>query len=446
MNVLIIGGGFAGLAAGVRAAGRGHRVTVIERRPFLGGRAYSFRDAKTGDLVDNGQHLFTAAFRETRRFLDAIGTGDRLTIQRNLRLDFIEAGRSAALRCLPLPAPFHVAGGLLGLSTLGWSEKRALFRLGRRLLAGPAPDPSQTVEAWLEAAGQTEASRRRFWYPLAVSALNESPPAASARLFARVVTDAVFASRADSCLATASVGLSPLYADPARAFIEQRGGRVLLNTAVSHLEMHDGRIEAAILKDGLKDGGRLQADAYIVAVPHHALLPLLPDAVRDDSFFARITTLRASPIITIYLWLDRPVLRRPFVGLIGRTIQWVFDRHRTVASSTPGALACVISGAHEVVDWPQDALIDRAMADLKADLPQVRRARLIHALVVKERQATFSPRPEAESARPPQTTPLANLFLAGDWTATGLPPTVESAVLSGHRAADLADNLVAAGG
>ena len=439
MNVLIIGGGFAGLAAGVRAAAQGHRVTVLERRPFLGGRAYSFRDAKTGDLVDNGQHLFTAAFHATRRFLETIGTGDRLTIQRNLRLDFIEAGRATALRCLPLPAPFHVAAGLVGFTSLRWAEKRALLRAGQRLLAGAQPEPSQTVETWLDASGQTESSRRRFWRPLAVSALNEPTATASAAVFARAVSYAVFSHRADSCLATASVGLSLLYADPSRAFIERHGGRVLLNTVVSHLEMQDSRVEAV----ALKDGGQLRADAYIVAVPHHALLPLLPDAVREQAFFARIARLRASPIVTIYLWLDRSVLHRPFVGLIGRTVQWVFDRHRTVEGTQPGALACVISGAYEVVDWPQDALIDRAVADLKADLPQVKRARLIHALVVKERQATFSPRPEAEADRPPHATPIRNLLLAGDWTATGLPPTVESAVVSGHRAVDLMSGLAA---
>lgn len=438
--VIVIGGGFAGLSAATSLAERGFEVTVLEGRQALGGRAYSFRDAKTGDPVDNGQHLFMGCYRETLSFLERIGAQDRLSFQSNLSIDFIgDRGRRARLRCWPLPSPWHLLSGLVRLSTLSWGDRFRLRHVERALREG-VKDPQGldqiSVRDWLIQAGQSERARRHLWDLIAIAALNEDPAIASAAPFVTVLAQAFFERRDASRLGLSGVGLSDLYAPPAQRFIEARGGRVLLKAPVAQIEHAGDRVTSVLLRDGQ----RLKADWVLSAVSAAAFLKLIPSRLSErEPVFQRIAQLGFAPIISIHLWFDRSISRSAFAGLLDTHIQWFFNKSRILhgTQSKEGYVSLVISGARRFVEWSEARLLTMALEELRRLMPPAREAVLLRSLVIKEHQATLSPAVGSERLRPECRSPLNRFLIAGDWTRTGLPATIESACVSGRRCADM---------
>ena len=440
-RVAIIGGGFAGLSAGVELAARGLQVTVLEGRPRLGGRAYSFTDDATGEVVDNGQHAMMGCYTHTLRFLERIGATPKLHRQNTLRVEMLHRRFGAgAIACAALPSPLHMLSGILGYRLLRRYERWAALRAGLRLmLMHRRHDPrlaAGTVEEVLMRLGQSAEARASFWYPVAVATLNESPARAAAAPFAEVLARAFFGTRADSQFVLPKVGLSDLYTDDARRFIEARGGSVRTRASAATLVLQQERVEAI----ELRDGSRVEADACIAAVPPKALGALLPESALVQRSLAALAQLECSPIVSTHLWFDRPVLRSEFVGLVGTKTQWLFNRSRLTAQASADGSQCVsavISAGRDVVEWDNARVAATVVADLRALIPAARAARLLRSVVVKEKYATIAPTPAAERCRPGAETALDNCFLAGDWINTGLPPTIESAVVSGQHAAAL---------
>jgi len=440
-EIVVIGGGFAGLAAGVELARQGRRVRLLEQKPHLGGRARSFIDPASGSVVDNGQHLLMGCYRATIRFLETLGTLDRVRFQDKLSVPFLDkGGRLTALATNKLPAPWHLLIGVFRSRSFSFREKFEVARLGRALDShqGRRVDedipPRETVEEWLRRCGQSENLRRNFWDLLCIAAMNEDPRLASAALFARVLRLALFSSPADSRLGIARVGLSDCYTQAAAAYIEARGGSVLCGRRATSLCVAEGACRGVTLAHG----DNLEAARVIAAVPWHDLAALLPsELVRGEPFFGAALSLRPTPILSINLWFDRSVTDLEFAGLRGTTIQWLFNKGKILGSGE-NYLSVVLSGAHQYVERPKADLLEMAVRELGELLPATRAARLEHALVIKERFATFSPSWEAEQVRPPARTPVRGLLLAGDWTATGLPATIEGAVQSGYTAAQAA--------
>jgi len=438
-DVLIIGGGLAGLAAGVALAEGGCRVRLLEQKPYLGGRARSFRDATTGSVVDNGQHLFMGCYHATLRFLDTIGTAHVVTFDPQLRVRFLDSNkRLTELRCPGFPAPWHLLAGVCLSNSFTFGEKMDVLRLGRALRSVKDTADSagvvehMTVEEWLSAVGQRESLRRNFWDLLCIAAMNEDPEITSALLFRRVLRLALFSSPLDSRLGVPRKGLSDCYTDAAARAITGRGGSVELRRDVRALLVSDGVCHGV----KLADGAVIEAQAVLSAVPWNILPALLPaDAVKSEPAFSRILDLHPAPIISIYLWFDRAVTDLEFVGLRGTTIQWLFNKGRILGSGE-NYVSLVLSGAHDHVERPKEDLLKTAVSELRNLLPGMRDARLMHSLVIKERFATFSPCVGVDSLRPPAVTPIRGLFLAGDWTDTGLPATIEGAVQSGYTAAE----------
>lgn len=449
-ETLIIGGGFAGLAAGVALAQAGRRVRLLEQKPQLGGRASSFLDPATGSVVDNGQHLFMGCYHQTIEFLETIGTLDRVRFQSGLSVKFLDSdGSLSALECPRLPAPWHLLVGVLRSGSFKWSEKLEVLRIRTALSHGEnSADGSRnlTVDEWLKGLGQSGTLRQNFWNLICIAAMNEDPRIASAALFERVLKLALFSSSRDSCLGIARVGLSDCYTSAAAEFITAHGGRVELGRNVTGLLVAGGVCEGVTLAGG----ERVQAQTVLSAVPWNKFTSLLPgDLLRSEPYFTKILSLRPAPIISINLWFDRPVTDLEFVGLRGTTIQWLFNKSRILAEpgrEAPNSgvrvpesglsyISIVLSGAHEHIGRPKEELLAMAMRELQGLMPEAKQAKLVHSLIVKERFATFSPCVGVEDLRPPAATPVCGLYLAGDWTATGLPATIEGAVKSGYTAA-----------
>jgi squalene-associated FAD-dependent desaturase len=442
-DAIVVGAGFAGLSAASRLASRGARVLVLEARGRLGGRATAFEDRETGELVDNGQHILLGCYTETLAFLEEIGAIDNVRLDTHLAVTMVERnGRTTRLSCPALPPPLHLLAGVMDWEALGWRDRVAVLamrtplRLAQREMANPgagpiAASPGETVENWLVRNGQTARLRELLWDPLALAALNQQPDLAAAPVFARVLARMFGSSPRAAAIALPTRPLHEMYAEPARSFIERHGG-VVRTGARATIHLAGGRVES--VSSGQE---RWQAAVVLSAVPWFAVRELLQgDTAPLEPMLARAGSMDSSPILTINFWFDRPLLDEPFVGLPGRAMQWAFDK-RLVIGDTASHVSLVSSGASPLVARTNDELIDAALQELLEAFPKVRSATLSRATVVREPHATFSLAP-GQPARPESATPVENLFLAGDWTATGLPATIESAVTSGHLAADLA--------
>ncbi|MBI4161053.1 MAG: FAD-dependent oxidoreductase [Acidobacteria bacterium] len=443
--IAVLGAGWAGLATAADLAGRGFRVIVLEKRAVAGGRAYSYTDPETGDVLDNGPHVYLGCYASTLAFLRRIGAPGAIRMGRALRIAYADRERGRyRLRCPALPSPWNLLLGLLFLRGLDPGDRVRALAVGRRLRRTLGSDRTDLEDIplrdWLDRLGQTAAIRRAVWDPIATAALNEDPAAASTAVFARVFDEA-FLSGARSALGLGAFGLSDVFVGPAIRYLGDRSAEVRFGSGVARLRVGSGGVDEV----ELGDGARIVADAYVSALPPRELLAVVPDRLRSaDPVFRGAAGLETSPIVSVHLWYDRPILDEPFVGLLGTRTQWIFDRWAILGPAGRGnglspapeaGLSAVISAARDCVDRPASDIIAMVQEDMAACVPASRSARLLRARVVKERDATLSPRPGTSRLRPGSACSLSNLVLAGDWTATGLPGCIEGAVRSGVRAA-----------
>ena len=440
-DVIVIGAGFAGLSAANSLARRGARVLVLEARARLGGRATAFPDRETGELVDNGQHVLLGCYTETFAFLRDIGAAEHVQVQPQLSVTMIDRqGHRSRLSCPPLPPPLHLSAGVMEWEALSWRDRLSAIRMSaplklakRQLQPGSstiAASPGETVENWLIRNGQTARIREMLWEPLALAALNQSPRQAAAPAFARVLGEMFGDDPRAAAIALPTKPLHLMYAEPARASIEGLGGTVRMGAAAKV------RVQGDTVVSVEADGTLWSAPFVISAVPWFAF-PDLFDGVPAPlaGVIDRARRTESSPIVTVNLWFDRRVMDEPFLGLPGRTMQWLFDK-RLVFGGDASHLSLVSSGAAAIVNLTNDELIAMAHTELLEALPGIREASIVRATVVREPRATFSLAP-GQPARPSTETGVRGFYLAGDWIDTGLPATIESAVRSGHRAAAL---------
>jgi squalene-associated FAD-dependent desaturase len=350
-------------------------------------------------------------------------------------------GLRTRLVCPDLPAPLHLVAGVLEWDALEWRDRLSVLGMitplknaRRELQPGStvkASSAGETVENWLIRNGQTPRLQEMLWNPLALAALNQPPDQAAAPVFARVLAEMLGGNARAAAIGLPTKPLHMMYAEPARTFIESRGGQVRTGTPAKIL------VDAGAVT-GIQAGAeRWHPSAVISSVPWFALADLF-DAEPPEILvlIARARQMASSPIVTVNLWFNRRVLDEPFIGLPGREMQWVFDKPLVLGDEAASHLSLVSSGAAAMLGRSNIELVRAAHEEILAALPDLRPARLLRATVVREPRATFSLAP-GQPARPPAETGLRGLVLAGDWIETGLPATIEGAVRSGHRAAEL---------
>jgi squalene-associated FAD-dependent desaturase len=435
-RVVIVGGGLAGLAAAVALAPRGFRVTVLESRPRLGGRASSFTDPTTGQQIDACQHVTMGCCTNFRHFCDTVGVGGLLAPQPKLFFQTPD-GRVSEFKADPWPAPFHLGRALASAHYLTAGEKARIgYGLARMLAESPDADPP--LHEWLLRHRQTRRTIDRFWAVVLVSALNETVERSGLKYARKVFRDGFVRHRDGFTVSVPTVPLVRLYGEQLRGWLARHGVEVRENAGVSGVPSPG--VATPGLSIALRDGTFVSADHVILGVPFDRVLDLLPPAVAAAPFFARIGQLEPSPIASVHVWFDRPVFDRPHAVLIDCLGQWVFNRGEVAAGEH--YLQVVVSAARALKGLGREEIVRQITEELGQLYPAVRAARLIRSKVVTEHSATFSVVPGVDTLRPPQQTPVPNLYLAGDYTATGWPATMEGAVRSGYMAAEAVLNRV----
>lgn len=419
-DVLIAGGGIAGLAAAVRLSQAGVRVTLLETRKKLGGRATSFTDPRTGETIDNCQHVALACCTNFIDFLSRLGVADRLRWDREQY--WIEPG-GAVSTVAPawLPAPLHFTRSLIDASFLNRRELVALGLAAPAILrADRARWVSRTFGQFLRIARQPQSVIDKFWSAVVVSACNLTVDRVSAASALKVFQDGFFASTDAATIGIATVPLVELY-DAAESVIAAAGGRIRLGTGVARLDAHTLTTTA---------GERLAADRVICALPPDRAADVIdPALMAADRRLPALARAQFSPILGVHLEFDRPVLRTPHAVLVNAPTQWLFRK-----DDAGRVLHAVISAADDWIPLDEAAIAQRVLADVRAYIPGAAGARLVRARSVKEKRATFAATPEFEAIRPGPVGP-SGVILAGDYTATDWPATMEGAARSGYAAA-----------
>lgn len=422
-RVIVVGGGIAGIAAAVRLADRGVAVTLLETRRKLGGRATSFDDVRTGEKLDNCQHIVMGCCTNFLELLRRLGVADRIAWSRSIT--WIEpGGRRSVIRPGWAPAPMHMARSFLTARFLTIEEKFAIARAMHTLAYADAHDLGAiTFGDYLIGLEQPRGAVEKFWSPIVVSACNLDVQRVAASEAVHVFQEGFLAHRDAAMMGVPTVPLVELYGAAERA-IRDAGGEIRLGESVA-------LVKADCVETARSE--RIDADAVVCAVPFERAVIIVSDRIqRSDPRFASMAKLRHSPILGVHLAFDRPALDLPHAALVGVGAQWLFGKDKAGTR-----VHAVISAADDWMALSEAQIVSRVVADVRACLPGARSAKLLSGRPVKEKRATFAPTPDSVMNRPATTGP-SGLILAGDYVDTGWPATMEGAARSGSMAASAA--------
>lgn len=435
MKVIVVGGGFAGISAATALAERGISVELLESRGSLGGRVYSTENPNFPTPLDNGPHLFMGCYHETWKLFDRLNHSSSFKSIDPLRLSWLlPGGRKVSLNCAPLPAPFHLVWGLLTTNAFSWKEKISLAKGLMFFSKRPFKiDPEiKTVAQFMDSTHQGPQSRERFWIPLCNAVMNVSAEIAPIQGLGAVLHRIFFNSRQDSSLVLADKPLSEIGFKEVPIYLEKHQGAVHFHEGVQSFKVSASSFEVVS-----RSGKTYQGDALIWAVPPSSLSALWP--ADDWQGIQTLPQLGKSPILSVHLIVSKTLIKEHLAGLAGGRFEWVFNRNANWDYQCEGQyLSLVASAAEPLAKLSEKELVEMAVQELNDRLPPALAWEVLHAKVTREMAATFIWNTETDGLRLPCETPYPHVFLAGDWTATGLPATIEGACLSGHRAAEKA--------
>jgi len=436
----------AGLAAGCALAEAGFRVSLFERRPYLGGRASSYQHPGTGEIVDNCQHVLLGCCTNLLDFYRRAGVQDKIRWYE--KLTFLEpGGRTSVIAPSGLPAPLHTALAFLRADCLNFRDKMAISRAMAALAPCIPADRGESFLDWLKRHGQTEQAIERFWKTILVSALNEDLDQVSVPYAAQVVRESFLKSAAAGRMGIPTVPLTDLYSTTGD-YIRTRGGEIQFRAGVESFRAEGSQVSVTT------NGQERKFDYLVLAVPLDVLGSMLPDTPSAAPLAAALGQFSTSPITGIHLWFDRQISELDHAVLLDRTIQWMFHKSRLIESRSKesryiGAreneardngngsyIELVVSCSRSLIEKSKAEIVDMAVKEAQEFFPAARDAKLLKSTVIKEVHATYSPRPGIDQYRPKPETAWPRVFLAGDFTATGWPATMEGAVRSGYLAAE----------
>jgi squalene-associated FAD-dependent desaturase len=432
-SVTVIGAGVAGMSAACALAEARLRVQLVDRRGYLGGRASSYRHPGVDEVIDNCQHVLFGCCTNLVGFYKRVGVADR--IHWTSEMTMIEpGGRRSKLGPSGLPAPLHGLPKLMAAHAFSIADKIAL---GRAFAALMRPIPAYSRESlgdWLRRHGQTQGALERFWRLVIASALNAEIDSIALPYAAKVIRELFMNSAFAGSMGMSTVPLSELYVGVA-PFVEQRGGSVHLNTFIEGARWDDDRARWVVRTRA----GELSSDFLVMALPFEAtaqLLPHLPDGEGAQELAQMIEQHEHWPICSVHLWFDREITELEHAVLLDREIHWMYNQSRLQTGRGGHYIELVVSATRAFAALPRDEAIAQALAELAEFFPRVKEAKLEKVALVKEVRATFGVPPGIDDSRPTAVAPWQHCFLAGDWTATGWPSTMESAARSGHLAAE----------
>jgi squalene-associated FAD-dependent desaturase len=442
-TVAIAGGGLAGLAAGCALAEAGFRVTLFERRPYLGGRASSYQHPGTGEIVDNCQHVLLGCCTNLLDFYRRAGVQDKIRWYE--KLTFLEpGGRASVITPSALPAPLHTALAFLQADCLSFRDKMAISRAMAALAPSIPPDRGESFLDWLKRHGQTAQAIERFWKTILVSALNEDLDRVSVPYAAQVVRESFLKSAAAGLVGIPTVPLTDLYSQTGD-YIRARGGEIQFRAGVESFRAETSGAETSEVSV-TTNGQEQKYDYLVLAVPFDVLGRILPDTPSAAPLAAALGQFSTSPITGIHLWFDRQISDLDHAVLLDRTIQWMFHKSRLIdvrnneardnVNGSGSYVELVVSCSRSLVEKSKAEIVEMAVKETEEFFPDACEAKLLKSTVIKEVHATYSPRPGIDQYRPKPGTAWPRVFLAGDWTATGWPATMEGAVRSGYLAAE----------
>lgn len=417
-KVIILGGGIAGLSAASFLAAKGYQTEIIETSPKLGGRAYSFYDQFSGYSFDNGQHIMMGCYKETLSFFELIGATGNITIQKNLDIRFLKQGfKEYRLKASSAPYPFNLLSALLNYEAVSFQEKISFLKIFLKIPLYSSRDLKRiSVKEWLLQENVSENAIKSFWEIICIGAMNTETELASAEMFIKILKEIFFKGRKNSLIIIPNSGLSDTYCNPAEEFITKNNGIISKGESVEGISMRNNKViniktDKRVIED---------FDFVISAIPYYSLKRIIPQ-IKELPFIY-------SPILSAQIILKSAKLDDTFWGLIDSPVHWIFSKGTH--------LSVVISSAHKFVNLENDA-IKKIILDELFEYTCIEEDDILSCRILKEKRATFIPGNNILDKRPRVNTLLSNFYLAGDWVKTGLPATLESAVLSARMVTDI---------
>ena len=439
-KIIVAGGGLAGLSAAHSLTSHGYNVTLIEKRPFLGGRTFSFKPGNYNVEIDNGQHIFLGCCDYYIQYLQSIGNVENTYIQKKLKIDVIRNGEKSTLSSTPFLGNLHMLPAFIRYPHLGIIDKfLVIYGLIRckftKLTKISTSLDKESAYTWLKRNHQSDKAIDNFWNLFILPALNNDAKNVSADMVIMGFQESLLKQSRNSAIGIPKIGLTALNGNPVKKFIEDNGGQVILGQSIKNFKIHNGKVSHV----ELSSGKRIDADAYLSAIPAKHLLKILPGKYANDKFFSRASSLTTSPIVGIHIWYDRIIMPQDFVAILDSPIQWIFNKNviQSNVNNTTQHICISLSGASQWIDTPKNDLKKLFTGEISRIFPKAKNAKIEKIIIVKEYEATYQPVPGYKNHRLPTITPVKNFFLAGDWTDTGWPSTMEGAVRSGYTAADV---------